>query len=126
MQWLGKFMLSEGLRYRDLLLASDDLAPRKAEGSKEDGLDGWAFLMRTRDKDFGLLYFENKARRTRTAGWSPNASYRFAWYNTRTGEWQAASTLVTDAGGELQLPPFPGGVDTAEADWAAKILVVPH
>jgi Protein of unknown function (DUF4038)/Domain of unknown function (DUF5060) len=122
MQWMSKFVLSEGPRYRDLLLASADLTPRKAEGSKADGLDGWAFLMRTKEKDFGLLYFENKASRARTSGWRPNASYRFTWYDPRTGEWQAASTLTTDAKGEMELPAFPGSEDTASEDWAAKIV----
>jgi len=122
MQWLGKFMLSEGPRYRDLLIAPGDLAPRKAEGSKEDGLDGWAFLMRTAGKDFGLLYFEHDARRAQTSGWIPHAEYRFTWYDPRTGEWEAASTLVADDQGRMQLPPFPGGAATAEVDWAAKIV----
>jgi len=126
MQWLSKFLLSEGPRYRDLRLASDDLAPRKTEGSKENGLDGWAFLMRTKEKDFGLLYFENQTRRARTSGWNPNASYRFTWYNPRTGEWQAASMLTADAKGEMQLPPFPGAADTADADWAAQMVAAPR
>ncbi len=122
MQWLGKFVLSEGTRYRDLLLASDDLTPRKAEGSKDNGLDGWEFLMRTQDKDFGLLYFENKARRARSRGWNSNTAYRFTWYNTRTGEWQPPVTLQSDAAGEVSLPAFPGGEEIASTDWAAKIV----
>ncbi len=121
MQWLRNFILSEGARYRDLLLASDDLTPRKAEGSPARGLDGWAFLMRTKEKDLGLLYFENKARRVRAANWSPNAAYRFAWYNPRTGQWLDPIRVSADAQGNLQLPPFPGGREAAEIDWAAKI-----
>jgi hypothetical protein len=124
MQWLGKFILSEGPRYRELQLASDDLAPRKAEGSKDNGLDGWAYLMRTSNKDFGLLYFENQAQHARVSGWSANASYRFAWYNPQTGEWQMDSILTADASGNIQLPPFPGGSNTANQDWAAKIVAV--
>jgi len=38
--FLSTFVLSEGPRYRDLQLASDDLSPRKATGSSETGLDG--------------------------------------------------------------------------------------
>ncbi len=123
MQWLGKFVLSEGTRYRDLLLASDDLSPRKAEGSKENGLDGWGYLMRTENEDFGLLYFENNAQRARTSGWIANASYHFAWYNPRTGEWLPDSILSADTKGEMQLPLFPGGNATAYTDWGAKIVV---
>lgn len=122
MQWLSRFVLSEGKKYRDLQLATGDLLPNKAEGSKENGLDGWAFLMRTKDKNFGLLYFENKAQRARTTGWNPDVTYRFTWYNPRTGEWLEASTLSANAKGEMQLLAFPGGADTAEADWAAKIV----
>lgn len=126
MQWLARFVLSEGPRYRDLMLASDDLAPRKATGSREDGLDGWAFLMRTKERDFALLYFENGAQRAQSTGWTPNAAYRFSWYDPRTGEWQAAVTLTADGNGQMQLPPFPGNVDKSDTDWAAKIVAAPH
>ncbi len=121
MQWMRNFVLSGGTRYRDLLLASNDLTPRKAEGSPERGLDGWAFLMRTREKDLGLLYFENKARRARAANWSANTAYRLTWYNPRTGKWLDAISLRADAQGSLQLPPFPGGQEETDTDWAAKI-----
>lgn len=42
MQHLNAFMQSEGRRYHDLLIASDQVLPRKAPGSPEDGLDGWS------------------------------------------------------------------------------------
>ena len=77
--------------------------------------------MRTGRKDFGLLYFEYKARRVRTTGWNADAAYRFTWYDPRTGEWQPNATLRSDARGEMQLPAFPGGADIAETDWAARI-----
>jgi hypothetical protein len=126
MQWLGKFMLSEGAHYRDLLLASDDLTPRRAPNSKENGLDGWAFLMRTEKKDFGLLYFENKALQARTTGWNPGYAYRFSWFDPQTGEWRAPLLLTADGRGAIQLPQFPDGEVTASADWAAKIVAVPR
>lgn len=123
MQWLSKFVLSEGARYQELELASTDLETRQAGGAAESGLDGWAFMMRTAKKDFGLLYFENKALRTRSLNWTPDARYRFAWYDTRTGEWGPAAILASDAKGALALPPFPGGADVAPTDWAAKITL---
>lgn len=122
MQWLGKFILSEGPRYRDLVLASDNLTPRMAEGSKGNGLDGWGFLMRTKEKDLGLLYFEDHAARATTSGWGANTAYRLTWFDPRTGEWHPALSLTSDAKGEIQLPPFPSGGDTADSDWAAKIV----
>jgi len=121
MKSLARFVMSEGATYRDLELASGSLTPRKADGSRDAGLDGWSFMMRTAAKDFALLYFENLAHRARAGGWNPNESYRFTWYNTQSGEWQSDATLRADAQGEIRLPPFPGGADIASADWAAKM-----
>ena len=121
MQYLGKFMLSEGRRYQDLLLANEDLTPRKAPGSPERGLDGWGFLMRTQDKSLAFLYFENKAVRATVANAKPNSRHRFMWYNTRTGEWMESMSLQSDGQGMLRLPAFPGGSDLADVDWAGKL-----
>ena len=121
MKWLARFVMSEGAKYRDLELASESLGPRKADSSRDAGLDGWSFMMRTAGKDFALLYFENQAHRARAAGWNPNTLYRFTWFHTQTGEWQAGATVQADSRGEIQLPPFPGGVEIADTDWAAKI-----
>ncbi|MGE5487278.1 MAG: DUF4038 domain-containing protein [bacterium] len=123
MQWLSKFVMSEGARYQQLELASNDLETRHAKGAAESGLDGWAFMMRTANKDFALLYFENKAVRTRSLNWTLNARYRFVWYDTRTGEWGPSAILTSDAKGALAHPPFPGGADIAPTDWAAKITL---
>lgn len=125
MQHLRTFMLSEGRRYLDLLPAQDDIAPRKAPGSPERGLDGWAFLMRTQDKDLAFLYFENKARRATLANAKANATHRFTWYNTRTGEWLPSANVQSDGQGRLELPPFPGGGEEADADWAARLVRLP-
>ena len=119
---LGDFILSEGVRYRDLALASDDLAPRKAVGSSDSGLDGWSFLMRTPEKDLGFLYFEQRAARAVSAGWYPNGSYRFTWYDPRVGEWGESVDLIADAQGVMQLPAFPASGEVASIDWAAKIV----
>jgi hypothetical protein len=121
MKLLRDFVLSEGARYRDLQLASSQVEPRRPDDNSESGLDGWGFLMRTPEKDLGLFYFENRARRARTTGWNPGAAYRFTWYNPRTGEWSGPTNLTADSQGALQLPPFPGGQETAATDWAAKM-----
>ncbi len=123
MQWLRKFIMSEGRAYQDLQLASDDINPRKAPGSPENGLDGWALMMMTGKKDLALLYFENKAVRAKISGLEPNKTYRFTWYNTRSGQWLENSTVTTDAQGIAQLPSFPGGGDVATIDWAAKLTL---
>src|SRR5690606_4875537 len=98
-QHLATFVLSEGTRYRDLRLASDDLQPRKAPDSPDDGLDGWAYMMRTDDGAFALLYFEHDALRPRIGGFTAGATYRWSWYDPRTGTWGADATLTSDATG---------------------------
>ncbi|HWA87969.1 MAG TPA: DUF5060 domain-containing protein, partial [Opitutus sp.] len=75
MQYLKKFILSEGARYQELQLASADLHPRAAAGSSADGLDGWSFMMRTADGTFALLYFETKSTAPTVTGLTPNARY---------------------------------------------------
>jgi hypothetical protein len=122
MRGLKAFVLSEGARYRDLVPASDNLVPRKAPGSSEQGLDGWSFLMRTPERDLGFLYFENGAVTARSRGWTPGGRYRFTWFDPREGEWREAVDLTADARGDLQLPPFPGGAAPASTDWAARIV----
>ena len=122
MRGLGTFILSEGVRYRDLVPASGDLVPRKAPGSSEHGLDGWSFLMRTPERDLGFLYFENGAVRASVGGWTPGGRYRFTWFDPREGDWRETVDLTADARGSLQLPPFPGSAAPATTDWAAKIV----
>ena len=123
MQWLKKFIMSEGEAYQDLQLASDDVSPHKAPGSPETGLDGWALMMKTEKKDLALVYFEEKAERATVRNLEPNKSYQFTWYDPRTGQWQEPSTVSTDSQGSAKLPSFPGGGDIATFDWAAKLIL---
>jgi Protein of unknown function (DUF4038)/Domain of unknown function (DUF5060) len=119
MQHLGRFVLSEGDRYQQLELASADLQPRRAagsEGSSEDGLDGWGFMMRTADRRFALLYFEAGAAKPRAAGFVPGSRYVWRWYDPRDGAWAAGLKLTADSQGALEAPPFPDA-----GDWAAKV-----
>lgn len=122
MQHLNNFVKSNGKRYQDLLLASDQIVPRKAEGSPEDGLDGWSYMMRTAEKDFALLYFENKSVMPQLNGFEPNTKYQWAWFDTQTGEWQKKQTLEANSDGTLVAPSFPNNERVASRDWAAKII----
>jgi hypothetical protein len=124
MPHLGRFVLSEADRYQQLELASDDLRPRKAPGSTDDGLDGWSFMMRTPDRGLVLLYFEARALRPRLAGFTPGARYLWSWYDPRQGRWGQQVELRSDADGRLEAPSFPGPPDEALEDWAAKLVVV--
>ncbi len=120
MQYLGRFVLSEGARYQQLELASDDLTPRRAPGSSasdDDGLDGWGFMMRTADRALALLYFELGSPRPHAAGFTPGTRYAWRWYDPRTGTWLPTLEAVADPHGVIDAPPFP-----ANRDWAAKVV----
>ncbi len=121
---LASFALSEGERYRQLLLASEALHPRKAPGAPEDGLDGWAFMMRTPDESLALLYFEREASRGTVSGLRPAARYRWTWFDPRQGRWLRPERLISDRSGVITVPRFPGGEGRATEDWAAKLLLV--
>jgi uncharacterized protein DUF4038/uncharacterized protein DUF5060 len=122
MQHLRSFVLSEGARYQELTLASNDLEPRAIPGALADGLDGWSFLMRTPARDFALAYFENRARTPRLRGFTPQANYRWSWFDPRTGQWRDGGSIRADAAGVLAAPAFPDGGGQAGADMAAKIV----
>lgn len=124
MQHLHHFVLSEGRRYQQLLLASADLQPRSIPNALEDGLDGWSFMMRTADRGFALLYFEWQALRPQVTGLTPNARYRWTWFDPRVGRWADEIEITADATGAIAAPPFPGGATQATQDWAAKLLAV--
>jgi len=123
MQHLKSFMLSEGDRYQDLLLATKDIDPSKAQGSPPNGLDGWAFMMRTDQKDLAFLYFENKAQRATLSGFRPNQTYQWDWFDPRCGQWTKREQVVADAKGLITMPAFPGQLHSAQTDWAAKLKV---
>ena len=123
MRHLASFVLSEGERYQQLLLASDDLRPRKAEDAREDGLDGWGFMMRTAEKDLALLYFEKMAPRGTVAGLRPASRYRWTWFDPRQGRWLQMVQVTSDAAGVLAVPRHPTGAQSARFDWAAKLVL---
>lgn len=123
MQHLRSFILSEGSSYQNLQLAYNDLAPRKAPESPDDGLDGWSYMMRTPEKDFALLYFENRSMLPELSGFKANTSYFLKWFNPQTGEWLKPVMVKTDANGKFMIPNFPDEKNPASTDWALKITV---
>lgn len=124
MKHLNSFILSEGDIFQDMQLARKDVHPNKAPDSPPMGLDGWAYMMRTADKDLAMLYFENQAALPTLSGFLSSTLYNFQWFNPRNGEWQAAKTIKTDRRGNLNVPPFPDGNNPSATDWAAKISIV--
>lgn len=122
MRHLRDFILSEGKNYHNLELARQDVRPHKAPNAPKDGLDGWAYMMRTPDKDLAFLYFENKSALPVIHHFTPDADYSFQWYDPVTGEWHEKVQIRADDNGTLSIPDFPRGEDRSSSDWAAKIL----
>jgi len=96
MQHLEQFIMSEGGRYQELQPASDHIRPRKAPGSPEDGLDGWAFMMKTPGKNFALLYFENGAVLPELSGFIPGADYELKGFDPMLGTWGEPDQITAD------------------------------
>lgn len=121
MQHLQAFIKSEGARYQELQLGSDQIEPRKAPGSPDDGLDGWSYMMHTAEKDLALLYFENKSVAPGIKGFTPGKNYRLEWFDPLNGNWLAAIVVAADSLGNLSIAAFPQGEKIASRDWALKI-----
>jgi hypothetical protein len=125
MRHLAAFVLSEGDKYQLLQPARQNINPQKAPGSPERGLDGWSFMMMTPQKDFALLYFENKAVLPTLIGFKSGSFYTFRWFDPCNGQWQNSVTIKADEKGVLVLPPFPDNQNPSTTDWAAKIIQIP-
>jgi hypothetical protein len=121
MQHLKTFMLSDGSKFQALQPAWKDIQPQRAPGAPEKGLDGWSYMMRTPEKDFALLYFENQAALPKLNGFKPNTSYLLVWFNPINGGWKEKIALISDKKGVLTIPGFPDDKRQGANDWAAKI-----
>lgn len=124
MKYLASFILSEGSKYQALQTATSDIYPQKAPGSRDESLDGWTYMMRTPEKDFALVYFENQSVLPKLGGFIPDQLYMLKWYNPSTGEWISQATLKADKKGKLIIPSFPSGQNPSDTDFAAKILSI--
>lgn len=125
MRHLRDFVLSEGVRYQDLKLASAGLSTRANVDPQDEGLDGWAFMMRTAERDFALLYFEHRAEPPTLNGFTPGARYRWTWFNPRTGAWGPEAELAATSAGVLAVPGLPVDPASSMTDWAAKLVRLP-
>lgn len=125
MQHLKSFVLSGGARYQDLQPASNDLHPRASPDASDDGLDGWAFMLRTAGRDFALFYFESKAVRPEITGFEPKAKLQWTWFDPRDGTWLGEVKISADDSGRFNAPPFPDHTTPEALDWAAKVVALP-
>jgi hypothetical protein len=121
MRHLGEFVLSEGEKYEALEPVQDEILPRKAAGSFDDGLDGWSYMMRNPAKDFALLYFENGSEKPLLEGFIPDTQYSLNWYDPVKGVWEKPLNARTDERGSLIIPVFPDSHNPSVTDWALKI-----
>jgi hypothetical protein len=121
MRHLERFILSRGAVYQQMVPSRSDLRPSAAAESRDDGLDGWGFCLKSPDRRLAFLYFEQASQIPTVTNLAPASRYGLRWYDPRTGEWLPESTAATDAEGELALDAFPGGHRMAPADWALEI-----
>ncbi|MBK7106276.1 MAG: DUF4038 domain-containing protein [Ignavibacteriae bacterium] len=124
MKHLNSFIFSEGNKFQNLLIARDDVVPNKTKGSPQNGLDGWIYMMRNSEKDFALLYFENKSEIPILKNFLSQKEYFFSWYNTISGEWLNKVIVESDAKGTIIIPNYLGNVKISSQDWAAKIYLI--
>ena len=123
--FLRKFFESEGAKFQDLQLASNDLNPRKSAGSQPDGLDGWAFMMRTPDKKLAMIYFENKCKIPYISGLIPKSRYKVNWFDPISGDWLEGSEIwLTDESGNFQIKIFPDRKIISTHDWSLKLVQI--
>jgi hypothetical protein len=114
-QFASKFMMTHGAKYQDLVPHRELLSVFKTGNW---AVEGWAFLMRTDDKQLFKLYFQKRAAHPDLSGALPNTAYKAQWLDPRTGAWSNAGngTLMSDAQGRIVLPAFP-----TDDDWALSL-----
>jgi len=105
-----------GRKFQDLIPATDYLLPNSDHLTA--GFDGWAYCARTENKDLFLVYLEKGVDRAHIRSAPALATYAAKWFNPRTGEWSAATTVRANISGRLQLPPPP-----TSDDWALSLVL---
>lgn len=119
MSYLPRFLLSIGRRYQDLV-PDDWVIPSRTPITKS--YEGWAYAMRSPDRNDFLAYFERGAQVARVRGAHPSKRYRARWFDPRNGGWRDVGGGYLDADniGEIQLPAFPDA-----QDWALSLSAQP-
>ena len=86
------------------------------------GLDGWAYLLMSPQKELAFAYFENNCEIPRISGFVPAMKYQIQWFDPETGKW-VKDPLKTSAGadGNIKLAGFPDGRKVSGKDWCLKI-----
>lgn len=124
LEYLGKFILSEGKSYQECIPAKENLHPHKSKDAPVEGLDGYSFMLLSPKKDLAFIYFENKSEIPKISGLMSNQSYQIMWFNTTSGEWTNIEQIDTDNAGEINLNSFPSGSEISQNDWALKLKIL--
>jgi len=124
MQHLGTFILSEGKLYQECFPAKELLVPHKAPQSVEEGLDGWAYLLVSPQKELALAYFESGCEIPLVTGLMTHRNYEIHWFDPVSGEWLIdPETVTTNESGGMRLGHFPDSTIFAVRDWCLKIKI---
>lgn len=123
-RYLPEFLMSEGLKYRELEVSNEDLPQRMRNGYSPQKLEGWSHMIKTPDRKLALIYFEEQAQKQTIQNLAPNSTYKAQWFNPRKGTWTEMGELNTSTEGFVALPEFPDGKNIAEKDWAAKLVLM--
>jgi hypothetical protein len=122
MNYIYKFLFSEGNLYKNLLTARPLLEPNTTPN--EDKNMGWAYCMATETKDLLFLYFEKGCQKPILSGVISKSNYELSWFETSTGQWIKTEQLKSDKNGQISLPDFPLGFDISSKDWALKLSLL--
>lgn len=127
MQYLAKFVLSEGSKYKELMPDQGFILPSK--NGDPIGYKGWAYCAGTKKKDFFLLYFEKDCPQVTFRGTPqivfrgtyPDRKYKGLWFNPRNGEWKELKDIMVACSetGLIRIPSFP-----SNNDWGLKLIEV--
>ena len=121
-----QFLMSEGLKYRELMSSNEDLPKRKRTGFGPELLEGWSHMVKTPDNKLVLIYFEQEAQKQIVSNLAKNERYRASWFNPIDGKWIDFEGVYaqTDSTGTFIFPDFPDGGKFAIQDWAAKLVLI--
>lgn len=119
MQYIYKFLFSEGTSYQDLMPDKQLLEPNQTRN--EDKNMGWAYCMHTEAKDLFMLYFEKDCPKAILNGTKPGAGYELQWFDASDGNWVKTERVASDQEEKIIMPEFPSGSGISKKDWAVKL-----
>ena len=116
-QYIVPFLMSEGLRYRDLIPEPDLVTPNKTGDPM--GLRGWAYASATESRDYILGYCEKDCPKLFVRGLRPYDQYRLTWFDPREGKWLNNQSMEMEVHvyGFIAMPYVP-----ENTDWGFKLI----